>query len=212
MSVTKKVNALNAPGKSFDENLYMVLSAMDFDPYGYYQEEYNQERYNQERYHICEMGEGMSVIEQSIGGWWKQRYLIDHNNGRAYEIMDAYLNFVKFTKDDIDWESLAVLPEGVKSRARSLSAQFPTFIRKFSNGIAEVSWQLNPDGRYYMDEDGYGMTDDKEITVYGYIDTEMNVLVKFQYVGKDRERLKKMRCEAETELCKRKQNDTYENK
>ena len=192
MSVTKKVNALNAPGKSFDEKLYTVLSAMDFDPYGYYQEENNQERYNQERYHICEMGEGMSVIEQSICGWWKQRYLIDHNNGRAYEIMDAYLNFVNFTTEDIDWESLTVLPEGVKSRARSLSAQFPTFIRKFSNGIAEVSWQLNPDGRYYMDEDGYGMTDDKEITVYGYIYTEMNVLVKFQYVGKDRERLKKM--------------------
>ena len=212
MSVTKKVNALNAPGKSFDEKLYTVLSAMDFDPYGYYQEENNQERYNQERYHICEMGEGMSVIEQSIGGWWKQRYLVDNKNGRAYEIMDAYLNFVKFTKDDIDWESLAVLPEGVKSRAKSLSAQFPTFIRNFSNGIAQVSWQLIPDGRYYMDEDGYGMTDDKEITVYGYIDTEMNVLVKFQYVGKDWERLKIMRCEAETELRKRKQNDTYENK
>ena len=212
MSVTKKVNALNAPGKSFDEKLYTVLSAMDFDPYGYYQEENNQERYNQERYHICEMGEGMSVIEQSIGGWWKQRYLVDNKNGRAYEIMDAYLNFVKFTKDDIDWESLAVLPEGVKSRAKSLSAQFPTFIRNFSNGIAQVSWQLNPDGRYYMDEDGYGMTDDKEITVYGYIDTEMNVLVKFQYVGKDRERLKKMRCEVETELRKRKQNYAYENK
>ena len=212
MSVTKKVNALNAPGKSFDEKLYTVLSAMDFDPYGYYQEENNQERYNQERYHICEMGEGMSVIEQSICGWWKQRYLIDHNNGRAYEIMDGNMNFVNFTTEDIDWESLTVLPEGVKSRAKGLSAQFPTFIRKFSNGIAEVSWQLNPDGRYYMDEDGYGMTDDKEITVYGYIDTEMNVLVKFQYVGKDRERLKKMRCEVETELRKRKQNYAYENK
>lgn len=212
MSVTKKVNALNAPGKSFDEKLYTVLSAMDFDPYGYYQEECNQERYNQERYHICEMGEGMSVIEQSIGGWWKQRYLVDNKNGRAYEIMDTYLNFVKFTKDDIDWESLAVLPEGVKSRAQRLSAQFPTFISDFHDGIAQVSWQLNPDGRYYMDEDGYGMTDDKEITVYGYIDTEMNVLVKFQYIGKDWERLKKMRSEAETELRKRKQNDTYENK
>ena len=212
MSVTKKVNALNAPGKSIDEKLYTVLSAMDFDQYGYYIEGYNQERYNQERYHICEMGEGMSVIEQSIMGWWKQRYLIDHNNGRAYEIMDGNMNFVNFTTEDIDWESLAVLPKGVKSRAQSLSAQFPTFILKFSNGIAEVSWQLIPDGRYYMDEDGYGMTDDKEITVYGYIDTEMNVLVKFQYVGKDWERLKKMRCEAETELRKRKQNDTYENK
>lgn len=197
MSVTKKVNALNAPGKSFDEKMYMVLSSMYFNRPGYW---------------VSKLGEGMSVIEESIGGWWKKRYLVDNKNGRAYEIMDTYLNFVKFTKDDIDWESLAVLPEGVKSRAQRLSAQFPTFISDFHDGIAQVSWQLNPDGRYYMDEDGYGMTDDKEITVYGYIDTEMNVLVKFQYIGKDWERLKKMRCEAETELRKRKQNDTYENK
>lgn len=197
MSVTKKVNALNAPGKSFDEKMYMVLSAMDF---------------NREGYCVSEMGEGMSVIEQSIWGWWKQRYLIDHNNGRAYEIMDGNMNFVNFTTDDIDWDSINQLPEKAILRAQHMSAQFPTFIRKFANGIAEVSWQLNPDGKYYMDEDGYGMTDDKEITVYGYIDSEMNVLVKFQYVGKDWERLKKMRCEAETELRKRKQNDTYENK
>lgn len=197
MSVTKKVNALNAPGKSFDEKMYMVLSSMYFNRPGYW---------------VSKLGEGMSVIEESIGGWWKKRYLVDNKNGRAYEIMDAYLNFVKFTKDDIDWESLAVLPEGVKSMAQRLSAQFPTFISDFHDGIAQVSWQLNPDGRYYMDEDGYGMTDDKEITVYGYIDTEMNVLVKFQYIGKDWERLKKMRSEAETELRKRKQNDTYENK
>lgn len=189
MSVAKKVSALNAPGKSFDEKLYMVLSTMDF---------------NREGYDVSKIGEGLSVIEQSIWGWWKQRYLIDHNNGRAYEIMDGNMNFVNFTTEDIDWESLAVLPEGVKSRAQSLSAQFPTFIRKFSNGIAEVSWQLNPDGKYYMDEDGYGMTDDKEITVYGYIDTEMNVLVKFQYIDKDWNRLDKMRQEAETILKTRK--------
>lgn len=197
MSVIKEVNELNAPGKSFDEKMYMVLSSMYFNRPGYW---------------VSKLGEGMSVIEESIGGWWKKRYLVDNKNGRAYEIMDTYLNFVKFTKDDIDWESLAVLPEGVKSRAQRLSAQFPTFISDFHDGIAQVSWQLNPDGRYYMDEDGYGMTDDKEITVYGYIDTEMNVLVKFQYIGKDWERLKKMRSEAETELRKRKQNDTYENK
>lgn len=34
-------------------------------------------------------------------------------------------------------------------------------------------------------------------TFYGFIDAEMNVLVKFQYIGNDRERLKEMRCEAE---------------
>ena len=83
MSVTKKVNALNAPEKSFDEKLYMVLSSMDFTRNGY---------------RASELGEGMSVIEQVIWGWWKQRYLIDNKNCRAYEIMDGNMDFVNFTK------------------------------------------------------------------------------------------------------------------
>ena len=139
MSVMKKVDALNAPGKSIDEKLYMVLSAMDFTRNGY---------------RVSELGGGMSVIEQVIWGWWKQRYLIDNKNCRAYEIMDGNMDFVNFTTDDIDWDSIKQLPEKAKMRAQDMSAQFPTFIRGFRKGVAEVSWQLNPDGRYYMDEDG----------------------------------------------------------
>ena len=188
MSVTKKVNALNAAGKSIDEKLYMVLSAMDFTRNGY---------------RVSELGGGMSVIEQVIWGWWKQRYLIDNKNCRAYEIMDGNMDFVNFTTDDIDWDSIKQLPENAKMRAREMSAQFPTFIREFRKGVAEVSWQLNPDGRYYMDDDGFGMTsDDEEITVYGFIDSEMNVLVKFQYIDKDWKRLDKMRRNAEKTLKK----------
>ena len=188
MSVTKKVDALNAPGKSFDEKLYMVLSAMNFTRNGY---------------RVSELGEGMSVIEQVIWGWWKQRYLIDNKNCRAYEIMDGNMDFVNFTTDDIDWNSIKQLPEKAIMRAQEMSAQFPTFIRGFRNGIAEVSWQLNPDGRYYMDEDGFGMTSDEEITVYGFIDAEMNVLVKFQFINDDWKRLERMRAEAKI-ILKRK--------
>ena len=187
MSVMKKVDALVAPDKSFDEKLYMVLSAMDFTRNGY---------------RVNELGEGMSVIEQVIWGWWKQRYLIDNKNCRAYEIMDGNMDFVNFTTNDIDWDSIKQLPEKAKLRAQEMSAQFPTFIRGFHKGVAEVSWQLNPDGRYYMDEDGFGMTSDEEITVYGFIDSEMNVLVKFQYIDEDWKRLDKMRREAVETLKK----------
>lgn len=181
MSVMKKVDAMVAPGKCFDEKLYIVLSTMDFTRNGY---------------RVSELGEGISVIEQVIGGWWKQRYLIDNKNCRAYEIMDGNMVFVNFTTDDVDWDSIKQLPEKAKMRAQDMSAQFPTFIREFRKGVAEVSWQLNPDGRYYMDEDGFGMTSDEEITVYGFIDSKMNVLVKFQYINDDWKRLDRMRAEA----------------
>ena len=116
--------------------------------------------------------------------------------------MDGNMDFVNFTTNDIDWDSIKQLPEKAKMRAQEMSAQFPTFIRGFHKGVAEVSWQLNPDGRYYMDEDGFGMTSDEEITVYGFIDSEMNVLVKFQYIDEDWKRLDKMRREAVETLKK----------
>lgn len=36
---------------------------------------------------------------------------------------------------------------------------------------------------YYMDEDGYGMTSDQEITIYGFIDRQGHVLVKFHAIN-----------------------------
>ena len=184
MNILKKVlkTFWATPEKNFGERLYRLLSKMDFD---------------KNEYRTSDMGEGFSVIEQSIWGWWKQRYLINSNRCLAYEIMDGNMYFVNFTTEDIDWESIKQLPEKAKESATALSAQFPTFVREFIDGIAKVSWQLTPDGRYYMDDDGFGMTSDEEITVYGFIDAEMNVLVKFQYIGKNYERLTEMRREAE---------------
>ena len=184
----KKVFALDAPGKSIDEKLYMVLTSMDF---------------TREGYKVSELGEGMSVIEQVIWGWWKQRYLIDNRNSRAYEIMDGNMDFVNFTTEDIDWDSIRQLPDKAIQRAQQMSARFPTFIRGFRNGVAVVAWQLNPDGLYYMDDDGFGMTADEEITVYGFIDSAMDVLVKFQYIGDDSRQLENMRLEAEALLKER---------
>ena len=47
-------------------------------------------------------------------------------------------------------------------------------------GVACVNWMLYPDGRYFGDEDGFGMEDNDEVNVSAYIDTECRVLVKFQ--------------------------------
>ena len=51
--------------------------------------------------------------------------------------------------------------------------------RQYKNGVAEVEWQLNPDGMYYRDDDGFGMTDDEEINLYGAIDRKGKVVKKF---------------------------------
>lgn len=42
-----------------------------------------------------------------------------------------------------------------------------------------MKWVVNPDGMYYRDEDGFGMTDDDEINLEGAIDRQGNVVKKF---------------------------------
>lgn len=42
-----------------------------------------------------------------------------------------------------------------------------------------MKWVVNPDGMYYRDEDGFGMTDNDEINLEGAIDRKGNVVKKF---------------------------------
>lgn len=157
----------------------------------------NTDEYKKRPYEYSDLGEGMGVIGETMWGWYKHRFLINHNAKCAYEFMNKDQRLVTVTEDDIDWESLKNLPEDAIGRARALSFHFPSFIRHFENGVAEVSWQINPDGRYYMDEDGYGMTDDEEIEIYGFIDQNAKVVVKFRDINECYGELDKMRKEAE---------------
>lgn len=161
-----------------------------------YQELYREE-YTKRPFDYDDLGEGMGVIGETMCGWWKHRYLINHNTKCAYEFMDKHQRLCTVTEDDIDWESLKALPKKAQERARALSFHFPSFILGFKNGVAEVSWQLNPDGQYYRDEDGYGMTDDEEIEIYGFIDQNAKVVVKFRNINEDYSELDTMRQEAE---------------
>lgn len=161
------------------------------------------EEYTQYPYEKCDLDDGMSVINQVIGGYWKPRFLMDERNKTAVEFMDSWTTLKTIRTDDIDWQSLEGLPQDAIDKAKELNAHFPTFVRGYKNGVAEVSWQINPDGRYYMDEDGYGMTDYEEITIYSYVDRTGKPLVKFRNI-KDYGELKVMEKEARKKLKNRK--------
>ena len=59
---------------------------------------------------------------------------------------------------------------------------------------------MNPDGRYYMDDDGFGMTGDEEVTIYGFIDKTGKALVKFGNIHEDWNVIRIMRYEAEQKV------------
>ena len=130
-------------------------------------------------YEQRDLGEGMTLVNQTIGEYWKPRYLMDKEARCAYEFMsiDEVLQIV--TDEDIDWDNMKGLPQDAFDRAKAHSFHFPGHVYQYKNGVAEVEWQLNPDGMYYRDEDGFGMTDDEEINLYGAIDRKGKVVKKF---------------------------------
>ena len=155
-------------------------------------------------YEKNELGEQMSVVSMLIGGYWKPRILLNHTAKCAYEFMDAAECLQNVRDEDIDWESIKELDDDCIYRVRHRNAHFPSFIRTFSNGVAEVQWQLNPDGYYWMDEDGFGMTSDSEVNIYGFIDTSCKVVVPYQAV-KSVDDLRTLRSNAE-EIVRRNYN------
>ena len=134
-------------------------------------------------YKTDELGEGMGVVHQVINGWWNPRYILNPNAKTAFEFMSPSQYLLTVEADDIDWDSLKNLPESVIDKARTQLAMLPTIVEGFHNGVARVRWQLNPEGRYYMDDDGFGMTDDEEVEIYGYINKGGKVVGKFRLPG-----------------------------
>lgn len=136
-------------------------------------------KFSQYPYEKCSLGDEMAVVNEVIAGYWKPRFLLDDRNRMAFEFMNGHAVLQTVRQEDIDWNALLGLPDNVINRARNLDAWFPTFVGRYENGVAEVSWTLQPDGFYYRDEDGFGMTDDEEIKLYGLIDRAGKVVAKF---------------------------------
>lgn len=152
--------------------------------------------HERDTYRPEELGENMLAVNMLIIDHWKPRFLLNRTTQRACEIMNAQAHWTNVSDADIDWSSLAGIPEEYLYRIQVRNALFPSCIYRFERGVAQVRWQINPDGRYWMDEDGYGMTPDEAFDIYGYIDTACRVVVPFRAIENSGQ-LKEMRLRAE---------------
>ena len=154
-----------APGETLEEALYKKLT---------------EKKLSEGLYKTNDLGEGMGVVYQTIYGWWKPRYILNHTTKTAFEFMSHSQYPLTVEEEDIEWSTLKKLSEDIQENARVQFAMYPTFFEDFRNGVARVRWQINPDGRYWMDDDGFGMTSDVEVEIYGYINKEGKVVGKFR--------------------------------
>lgn len=157
---------------------------------------------DRDTYRQEELGEQMQVVNTLIIDHWKPRFLLNLNTRCAYEFMNAQAHLTAVSDADIDWASLRGIPEEYLFRVQTRNALFPSYIGTFRHGTAQVKWQINPDGRYWMDDDGFGMTPDEEYNIYGFIDTAGRVVVPFRAI-ENREQLEAMRAEAEKRVAAR---------
>lgn len=72
---------------------------------------------------------------------------------------------------------------GHTSRATALIVEYAKLsVSQFKDGKATIEWMLYPDGRYFADEDGFGMEDNDEVNVAAVIDEDCKVIEKFKLV------------------------------
>ncbi len=143
---------------------------------------------NKGKYSFADRKEGMMMGWQ---GNCRRSFLINKNTEEAWEMVDA--------DGILCWDSYVVKEDAVQSltypakgNAVNMMATFYFGIEHYKDGVTCVSWTLQPDGSYYVDEDGFGMDDDPEITFYAFMDKYCNILVPFQPMNNDlRERFQK---------------------
>lgn len=131
---------------------------------------------NPSRYEIRQLlGDKILRIDSSDGSMW----LCRNDGGTRRLITLVEHGEVKFlTEADIEPSTLRLIKHQCPYLA--FKAHYRFWVFPFTGSKAAVEWTVRPDGSYYADSDGFGMTDDEEITLHGFIDTNGRPIGKFR--------------------------------
>lgn len=132
-----------------------------------------------DQYSIYERGEHILIFSRK--GWGeKEMYMVNTVTQKAYHLVDQDGYIRAFTRDDIE---PAVFEAEHTGDAYALIVDYAKLsISHFKDGKAKIEWMLYPDGRYFADEDGFGMEDNDEVNIAAVIDEDCNVIEKFKLV------------------------------
>lgn len=140
-------------------------------------------------YSFADRGEGMMQCREKTTN---RVFLVNKKTKEAWELITANGRFSFWDASAVEIAATFDLPYKSQRNAVELRAPYYFGINEFKDGVAYVSWTLQPDSMYYADEDGFGMTNDDEINFYAFIDTKASVLIPFQQMDdKLRERYRK---------------------
>lgn len=69
------------------------------------------------------------------------------------------------------------------ARAKELRWGVLYWYDDFKKGFCALSWTLCPDGMFFMDEDGFGMENNNEETVYAIINMDLEIVLPFSLIN-----------------------------
>ena len=133
---------------------------------------------------LSEQMEWGDFYDAAITGSWNVRYLINHSTQCAYIVKDNKKRVGWIKNKDIDWNGISELPNEVQRRVRRKVCNSDLGIFDFENGAAKIMWQISPNGKHYHLDKYYGgkTTDEKDIRLYGMIDTSCKIVGKLHII------------------------------
>lgn len=138
--------------------------------------------FRHKEYETLDLGEGMSVIKYADEHVEQYRFLVDNTAKKAYVFINESCDMPTVYPKDINWQSL---PRRINIHQRTLSwlerqcgGLLPTIIHEYHDGVAMVSWNVQPVIEQPYNSDLYT----NEITLYGFIDREGRVMVRFRTI------------------------------
>ena len=105
-------------------------------------------------------------------------YLVNKVTGKVRKIVERG-RLVGFPDEEIDFETIDKLENSHNAHSRAIQYAGVNRWDDCKNGLIALSWMLYPDGRYFADEDGFGMEDNDELKVYCVMDDNLNVVRPF---------------------------------
>lgn len=143
---------------------------------------------NLEQCKCYEWGENiLRVFDEESNG-----YLVNTKTGKA-RMIDSYGFLKGFSDEDIDFSTIDKFPHNHNAHTRRIDYAGINRWDNCEKGIFALSWMLYPDGRYFADEDGFGMEDNDELTVYCIMNDNLEVIRPFTVVPDIRALLKELR-------------------
>ncbi|MBR2166881.1 MAG: hypothetical protein IJ920_00865 [Paludibacteraceae bacterium] len=139
--------------------------------------DYIQDMAELQQYDCYSWGEDLIHVTEPNG----DEYIVNKVTGKARKIVEAR-HLVGFSDDDIDFATIDQLPNSHNAHTRRIDYAAVNRWTNCKNGIFALYWMLYPDGRYFADEDGFGMEDNDELSVCCIMNDNLEVLRPFTVV------------------------------